>query len=198
MANVASPVGFLHQGNNEGASPTFGTRQILIASNAGAIYKGDPVKMLNTGYASAWTASTAVSQLGGIFVGCQYQSSTSGVGLIRSQYWPGSGATGDVTGFIIPCNLSTPGWFLVQATGATGILFADIGQTVDVNMGTGNTYTGLSGAGADQSTLGTTATLPFRVMAMGPANGPSGTANDNTAANNWIYVAANVYGSTGI
>lgn len=199
MANTASPLGFLHQGNTEGTSPTFGQRNALIANaNGTAIFKGDPVKLLSTGYIAQWTASTAVSQLAGIFVGCQYQSSVAG--LVRSPYWPGSGATGDITAFIIPCNLSTPGWFLCQAIGATGILFADIGQTVDVSLGSGSTTTGLSAAGADQGTLGTSATLPFRVMAMGPATGPSGTGNDNTLANNWIYVAANVAGSgsTGI
>lgn len=198
MANVASPIGFLQQGNTEGASPTFGQRYALIASNnATAIYKGDPVKFLSTGYIAQWTAATAGSQLAGIFLGCEYQSAT---GLVRSPYWPGSGATADVKAIIAPCNLSTPGWFLVQAVGNTGILFANIGLNVDVSLGTGSTVTGLSGAGADQTTLGTTSTLPFRVMAMGPSIGPSGQPNDNTAANNWIYVAANVSGagSTGI
>ena len=129
MANVARPIGFLQQGNTEGASPTFGQRYALIASsNATAIYKGDPVKLLSTGYIAQWTAATAGSQLAGIFLGCQYNTAS---GLVRSSYWPGSGAIGDVTAIIAPCNLSTPGWFLVQAVGATGILFADIGQTVD-------------------------------------------------------------------
>lgn len=199
MANTASPVGFLHQGNTEGVSPTFGQRKITISSSAGAIYKNDPVKILSTGYASQWTAATAVSQLAGIFIGCEYQGN-AGQGLVRSAYWPGSGATGDVTGWIIPLNLSVSGWFLAQAVGTTGILFADVGQNVDVSIGTGSTATGMSGAGVDQSTLGVTATLPFRVMALGPAIGPSGTSNDNTLANNWVYVAANVSGagSTGI
>jgi hypothetical protein len=202
MANTASPRGLFHWGNTEGSSPTFGqdTSRLIAAADTTAIGFGDPVKLLSTGYIARWTAGTAVSQLAGFLVGCQYQSN-SGQGLIRSRWWPGSGNTGDVTAIIVPLNLaSSVGKFLIQSVGATGILFADIGANVDFSMGTVDTVTGQSGAGADQSTLAATATLPLRVIGMGPANGPSGLGNDNTLANNWIIVAANVAGagSTGI
>lgn len=203
MANVLAPIGFLHQGSNEGASPTFGHKTALVASaDTTPLGRGDPVKLLSTGYVSAWSSGTAVSQLYGIFLGCRYISSTSGVGLIRSNYWAGSGATGDVTVDILPLNLSTPALFLVQAASGVTIAFADIGQNVDVTMGTPSSITGLSAAAV--SGAGTTATLPFRVVGMngavGPALTPSGGANDLTSAGAWVYVAANVSGagSTGI
>lgn len=201
MANTLAPVGLsLHRGNTEGAAPTFGQAQgTFVSTNTSATFFGDPIQRLNTGYLSVWTAGTAVSQMAGIFVGCQYQ--VSGQGLVRSRYWPGSGNTGDITVFYVPCNLASGvPMFLVQAIGSTGILRADIGQNVDLSMGSGSTTTGTSAAGADQGTLNTTATLPFRVVDLGPAILPNGQSNDNTLANNWIVVAANVSGagSTGI
>lgn len=200
MANVLAPVGFLHQGNSEGASPTFGHKQMLVANaDSTALGRGDPVMIKSTGYISAWTNGTAVSQLFGIFMGCRYLSSTSGVGIIRSNYWSGSGATGDITADIIPLQLSTPAVFLAQAASGVTVAFADIGQTCDVTMGTPSSTTGLSGAAI--ANLGTTATQPFRIMgyngAVGPAISPSGAINDFTSAGAWIYVTANI-GGTGV
>lgn len=200
MANVLAPVGFLHQGNSEGASPTFGQKNMLVANaDSTALGRGDPVKILSTGYISAWSNGTAVSQLYGIFMGCSYLSSTSGVGLIRSNYWSGSGATGDITAYVVPLQLSTPGMFLVQAASGVSVAFADIGQTCDVTMGTPSSTTGLSGAGI--SNLGTTATQPFRLMgyngAVGPAITPTGAVNDFTSSSPWVYVTANI-GGTGV
>lgn len=196
MPNTLAPFGFRHLGNTDGASPTFGMITKKIKSdNTTDIFYGDPVKLLNTGYIGQWTASTAVSQLAGIFAGCQYNASGTGE-LVRSKFWPGTGNTGDVTAFIIPCNLSVPGKFVVQNSG-TVITLADIGANADVSVGTGSQTTGISGATLDQATLGTTATLPFRIVDLwnGVGNG-----SDATTDYNWVIVAANVSGagSTGI
>lgn len=199
MANVLAPFGFRHLGNTDGASPTFGliTRQIAY-NDTTKIYLGDPVKSLSTGFVAQWTAATAVSQLAGIFNGCSYLSVAAGR-YVWSPYWPGAdvASTSVVTAYLVPCNLSVPGQFLVQVSGATPIAFLDIGANVDVALGTGSTLTGISGATADFATLGATATLPFRVMSLyqGVGNG-----SDSASVNNWIVVAANVSGagSTGI
>lgn len=199
MANVLAPFGFRHMGNTDGASPTFGmiTRQVAF-NDTTKIFTGDPVKSLATGFVSQWTAATAVSQLAGIFNGCSYLSIAQAK-YVWSPYWPGSdvASTSVVTAYLIPCNLSVPGQFLVQVSGSTPIAFIDIGQNVDVAVGTGSTLTGISGATADFATLGVTATLPFRVMGLyaGVGNG-----SDSTSVNDWIVVAANVSGagSTGI
>lgn len=203
MANTVAPVGLLHQGSSEGSSPTFGQKMMLIANaDSTPLGRGDPLKLLATGYVSAWTNGTAVSQLAGIFMGCEYLSS-SGAGLIRSNYWPGSGATGDIRAFFLPCNLAgAVPMFLVQAASGTTVNFASLGQNADITMGTPSSTTGLSGASL--SDLGTAATLPFRIVgyngAVGPALTPAGGTNDLTVAAAWVYVAANVSGagSTGI
>lgn len=196
MANTLAPFGFRTLGVVGGSSPTFGMiwRKVAAADTADIFY-GDPVKSLNTGYVAAWTASTAVSQLAGIFRGCRYVSSATGE-YVFSTLWPGTGNTGDVEVCLDPCNLAVPPLFLVQSSG-TAITLADIGANADVSMGTGSQTTHISGATLDQATLGTTATLPFRIMGLyqGVGNG-----SDAASSYNWVIVAANVAGagSTGV
>lgn len=194
MANVNAPFGFRQLGVLGGVSPNFGmiTRKIAAADTAD-IYTNDPVKSLSTGYVAAWTATTAVSQLAGIFVGCTYLSTGEGKTVFRP-YWQGGDNTGDGTAYIVPCNLAVPATFLVQSSG-TAITLADIGANADVVMNAGSTITGISGVTLNQATLAVTATLPFRVV--GLYNGV-GNGSDAASSFNWVIVAANVYGSTGI
>ncbi len=215
MANNNAPFGFSQQQGAVGAPSNFEMINMPIAYNDSTkIYTGDPVKRLNTGYIAQWTASTAVSQLAGIFAGCEYLSSSQGK-MVSSPYWPGadvaSTAQSTIIAKIIPCNLAIPPKFLVQSD-STGIAFADIGQNVDVAIGTGSTLTGKSGAYLDAGTLGVTATLPFRIVGLyggawgaggvgGIQPGSTGPYNGSaTGAYNWVIVQANVSGagSTGI
>lgn len=213
MANVNAPFGLKPLTSATGAASNYEMRKANIAyNNTTKIYRGDPVKLLSTGYIAQWTAATAVSQLWGIFWGCEYLSSAQGK-KVFSQIWPGadvaSTAQETIVASIIPCNQATNGTFLVQSD-ATGVAFADIGQNIDVALGTGNTLTGQSGAYLDVSTINTTATLPFRIMGLAGgslgAGGmgiiqPSSTnpyGGSATGAYNWVIVAANNTGSTGI
>lgn len=211
MANVNAPFGLKPLTSATGAPSNYEMRQATIAYNdATVIYRGDPVKMLSTGYISQWSNGTAVSQLWGVFWGCEYLSTAQGK-KVFSQIWPGadvaSTAQSSITAFIIPCNQAIAGTFLVQSDG-TGVAFADIGQNADITLGTGNSLTGQSGAYL--SNLGTGATLPFRIMGLygGPAGSggfggiqPSSTnpyGGSATGAYNWVVVSANNTGSTGI
>lgn len=203
MANTNAPNGFMPTwGTFGGAAPTFSfiTRQIAYGDTT-KIYRGDPVKSLNTGYVAQWTASTAVSQLAGIFWGCKYKSTSLGR-TVWNNYWPGGdvASTDTVEAYLIPCNLSVPMVFEAQSDG-TAFAFADIGQCVDVTLGTGSTQTGQSGASLAYSTLGVTATLPFRIVGLLSDYAPPGlNGTDNTTSYNRVLVAANVSGagSTGI
>lgn len=206
MANTSAPFGLSDWQVGRGVAGTFEEIYAKVASNnATAIGYGDPVKQLDTGYVARWTASTAVSQMVGIFVSCTYFS-TSQQQLVTRAYWPGSDATGDVTVKLVPCNLAAPGRFIAQ-TDATGATFADIGLNVDLTMGTVNTTTGQSGASLNMtSSTAVTATLPFRIIGLvgvGGDNlpiGPFGTNGLAAGAYNLAIVAANVSGagSTGI
>ena len=203
MSNTFAPFGFSQVGGNAGAAPNFEQASYPIVYNdANKIYTGDPVKILETGYIAKWTAGTGVSQLFGIFAGCQYLS-TSQSRVVWSPYWPGadvaSGAQSSVVGYVVPVSPGSAPRFLVQtsdsSTTAVAVTQADVGQNYDVAMGTGNTLNGRSGAYLDISTAATTATLPFRLIGLyqGVGNG-----SDATTANNWVIVSANTLQTTGI
>jgi hypothetical protein len=195
MANTLTPFGFRHFGYLEGyvSNYALATRKIA-AANGTAIFKGDPVTSLNTGYIAQSTAGT--TQIAGIFQSCEYLS-TSQQRIVRSVYWPGSDATGDVKAFIIN---SPQALFIAQSNGSP-ILLANVGNNANFALTqAGNTTTGYSGATIDQSTILTTATLPFRIYALyssyvipgDPAlGGTSVNGADNTTNFNMAVVAFN-------
>ena len=202
MSNPNSPFGFLPVGPTPGSPTPSGALlpKRILYSNSTPIYKGDPVKLLASGYVSQWTQGTAASQLAGIFWGCSYLSTALGR-TVNSSYWPGSDlASGYATAYLLPCigSGSNP-MFKVQSD-STQIAFADIGQNVDVTVGTGTAgIYGKSGASLAYATLGTTATLPFRVYDLYSTSAAPGTAGtDDTSSYNIVIVYANVDGETGI
>lgn len=203
MSNTFAPFGLSQIGGNPGAAPNFEQAAYsILYSDTTKIYTGDPVKMTAAGYVSAWTPGTAVSQLFGIFAGCEYLSTSQGR-VVWSPYWPGadvaSGAQTSIVAWVVPCAPGSAPKFIAQTgnsnTTATAVTQADIGQNIDVAMGTGNTLNGRSGAYLDQYTQGTTATLPFRIISLYPG---IGNGSDATSANNWVVVEANTLQTTGI
>ena len=203
MSNTFAPFGYSQVGGNAGAAPNFEQAAYpILYSDTDKIYTGDPVKIGSNGYIAAWTAGTGVSQLFGIFAGCQYLS-TSQSRVVWSPYWPGadvaSGAQSSLVGYVVPVSPGSAPRFLVQtgnsSTTAVAVTQASVGQNADVAMGTGNTLNGRSGAYLDISTFGATATLPFRIIGLyqGVGNG-----SDATSANNWVIVSANTLQTTGI
>lgn len=201
MANTLAPFGARPVGGADGAAPTFGMTTRLIAYNdTTKIYRGDLVKALNTGYIAQWTAATAVSQAAGIFWGCKYYSQSQQT-TVYSKYWPGAdvGTNAVVTAYLIPINTAVPPKFYIQtansSTTAVAVTLADIGQNADVAMGTGSTLSGNSAMYLDINTFGTTATLPFRIVDLGPA---AGNGSDAASAYNIVTVQANIYQETGI
>jgi hypothetical protein len=212
MANTNAPFGLKYVGVAGGSSaPTFSyasTSTNRIAYNySTAVFKGDPVQMLGSGYLARWAPAVGVSQLWGIFDGCNYLDSNGK--WVWSPYWPGGGnsGTGDILCSVIPCQPGSNAMFLAQSGNsggaATEVTIASIGQNVDVAMGSGNTRTGLSTAYIDTNTDDVTATLPFTIVGLYSGAGGSlyqggvGPGSDN-AANNWVYVTANINQRTGI
>lgn len=181
MANTNSPFGF-KQIKGTGSAPTYEQNTRKIASNnSTAIFFGDAVIPLSTGYIAQATASTV--RMEGIFVGCKY-TSTSQKRTVWSNYWPGSDATGDVEAYIVD---DPNAQFLVQA-GGTAVTFANIGEYIQLNVGTGSTATGVSGMYVENPN--TTVTLPFRVVGL-VESPPGANGTDATAAYNQIIVAFN-------
>lgn len=184
VTNVSAPFGF-RQIKGTGSAPTYEQVTMAIAStNATAIFFGDavvPVTGTATGYIKQATASTVA--LAGIFIGCKYLS-TAQKRTVWSNYWPGSDATGDVEAYVVN---DPNAQFMVQA-GGTNVGFAVIGQNIQLNVGTGSTATGISGMYVE--TPATTATLPFRVVAL-VADPPGVNGTNITGTFNLVIVQFN-------
>lgn len=187
MANQNAPFGF-SQYSGTGSVPTYEQVTKLIASNNGtAIFSGDPIVELNTGYIAQASSNSAANGVGGIFTGCTYIS-VSQKRRVWSNYWPGSDANGDVTAYVIN---DPNAQFLVQVGGSTTpVTQADVGSNIGFGVGTGNTANGISGAYADQGVINTTNTTPFRIVGL-VAFPPGGPGTDTTTGYNRIIVAFN-------
>ena len=184
MANTLAPFGF-RQYAGKGSVPTYEQSVRKIASNnSTAIFFGDAVIPLSTGYIAQATAGTV--RIEGIFAGCKYVS-TAQKRTVWSNYWPGSDANGDVEAYVID---DPNAQFVVQASGASAIGFANIGEYINLAVGTGSTATGISGMTVDQGTLGTTVTLPFQIKGL-VQDPPGANGTDITSQYNHVIVAFN-------
>jgi hypothetical protein len=200
MANTNAPYGLRPLRTLSGQT-SFSPRTIIKGIASGdtqACYKGDMLKLLNTGYVAQWSATTAVSQFAGVFWGCRYVSVSQGK-QVYNNIWPGSDASGDVDVFMIPATGTEPMLFQIQAN-VTGVVLADRGANFDITVGSGSTTTGLSASVLDVSTLNTTATLPLRLIELWSDDSIAGTPGSAAGAYNWAVVMANVSGAgaTGI
>ncbi len=185
MANTNSPFGF-RQYQGTGSAPTYEQVTMTIDKDYSTpIYFGDPVQPVTgaaTGYIQVYNPAGTVSTAG-VLAGVKYLS-TSQKRIVWSNYWPGSDAAQDVEAYVIN---DPNAKFLVQA-GGTNVGFDKIGQNIDVNMGSGNAASGISGAFVESPA--TTATLPFRVVDV-VANPPGANGTDITAAYNLVIVQFN-------
>ena len=195
MPNNNAPFGFVpYRGN--GAAPTYELSTRMIASaNTTKIFQGDPVIPLTTGYITQMSAGGTV-RCEGIFSGCKYLS-TSAKRTVWSNFWPGADATGDVEAYLY----SNPQMqFEVQSSDASGtsaVVFANIGEYINIGYGiglagtpNGNTANGLSTASVDQDTLATTVTHPFIVVGLVEAP-PGAEGTDIATEYNRVIVAFN-------
>jgi hypothetical protein len=197
MSNTAATFGFRHIGYLSGNAVDYQLATRLIASsNTTSIYFGDPVvKVATTQYIAQAANNTTV--LEGIFQGCMLIPSTGGAPTF-SPYYPGA-AGADVTAYV----MNAPGALFMAAATNTNIPNTAIGENIGFSIGTGSTFGGcFSGATLDQSTISTTNTLPFQIVALyGSTNatgsintgnfGGVGNGSDTTSAYNWVVVCFN-------
>jgi hypothetical protein len=187
MANTNAPFGF-RQIKGTGSVPTYEqSTRVIDKDNTTAIFYGDAVIPLTTGYIAQATASTV--RMEGIFVGCKYLS-VSQKRTVWSNFWPGSDAAEDVEAYVVD---DPNAQFLVQSSDGGGtdpVAFANIGEYINIAVGTGNTATGISGMTVDVNTLATTATLPFRIVGL-VQNPPGANGTDIASEYNQVIVAFN-------
>lgn len=186
MANTNAPFGF-RQTKGTGSVPTYEQSvRVIDKDDTTAVFFGDPVEPLATGYIARGDGTTGNEGIAGIFVGCKYLS-ISQKRTVWSNYWPGSDAAQDVEAYIVN---DPNAQFVVQAASSIsgGITFADIGATAGYTIGSGNTATGISAA--TLSGVGpATATLPFRIV--GLVTEPPGANGTELATSNHVIVAFN-------
>jgi len=186
MANNSAPFGF-SQYKGTGSLPTYEQVAMFADYNASAIFFGDPVFRNSDG--SVYVTTPGTGTLAGVFVGCKYLS-VAQKRTVWSNYWPGSDVASSNT---VECYVVNDpnAQFLVQVGGSssTGLTTADIGANVQFAYGTGSTATGVSGAYIVYNSQATTATLPFRVMAV-PTDPPNAQGTQS-GAYNYVVVAFN-------
>jgi hypothetical protein len=192
MANQNAPFGFLEYLGGAGGAPTFSQSARRCASDADAIYCGDPVQQDGTtGYIVQGNPSNAQA-LAGIFVGCQYLS-VSQKRTVWSRYWPGSDSNTDVICYVID---DPNARFVVMGNSTTfnisGTLSdygnSPVGQYAQYAIGVGNDNTGASGAYLNA--LGTTISYPFIVVDL-ITFPPGANGADPTSAYNQVVVGFN-------
>ncbi len=187
MANTDAPFGF-RQWSGTGSAPTYEQVAVQIAYNATAIFSGDPVSPDSNGNVviSPSSGGSSDPQIAGVFVGCQYLS-TSQKRTVWSNYWPGSDVASNqvVTGYII----NDPNAKFIVQTDATGAAQTNVNNTVGFTTGSGNTSNGLSTTYLNIATAGLDATQPFRIISL--VAQPPGSAGTAAGAYNYVIVAFN-------
>jgi hypothetical protein len=184
MANTQAYSGFSQYSGN-GSAPTYEQVTVTIASTSTTnIFYGDPVEPDANGYIIRGTGSASIA---GVFVGCKYLS-VSQKRTVWSNWWPGSDNNGNVEAYIIN---DPNAQFTVSGDSSTSLwVQAAINANVGYAIGTGNTYTGVSGAYLDSTTIAAaTTTLPFRIL--GYVIDPPGSNGTETGAYRKVIVAFN-------
>lgn len=183
MANTQAPFGYRATRSVNGFAPNYAMfpSRLIAAAYSTVIGQGDIVQSLSTGYI-ALCVSTA-TQAQGIFQGCQYYDTGSQAWQFRN-YLPGTqSASADILAF----SISSPDQvFEVQSNGAA-ITNTSVGLNATfTGNGAPNTYSGISTAALDPSTISTNSAFQFRIVGLG-----QGVSNDNTSSFNTVEVILN-------
>lgn len=181
MANTNAPFGFRCVGSLAGNDFRVSQRKIQSTYST-AIFRGDAV-ISASGYITQLAAAAGGSS--GVAVGFAWLSKSLGY-YTWFKYWnAASDAAADADVWVV----DDPGAVFQVQAGATALTLANIGQNIDIVVGTGNTANGLSGfylAGSP----GTTTTFPFKITAI-PGVLTGDVFTDSTSAYNVVEVTFN-------
>jgi hypothetical protein len=163
--SVDGPYGLVPVQRVGGGTFTGPTRQYKIASGyATSIFNGDAVKLVTGGTVERDTFDAAMTPIG-VFLGVSYTDPNTSQ-LTFKQYYPASTAADDIVAYVMD---ATDILFKVAVV-SSGTTIGDLAQTdIGANVAgvdnTGSTITGNSKC-AISDTSATTATLPFRIVAL--------------------------------
>jgi hypothetical protein len=188
MANVDKAFGLKPLGNLSatGAQKQYGYN--IDDSQAGAIFQGDLVTIVNGSVVKFLPATHAAAL--GVFNGCNYVDPTTGKPIF-SNYYPGSV---NITQGVIQADvIDDPNQlFIIQADAS--VVQANIGKNADIIGTGGSTTTGVSTMELNSATIADTAALNLKIV--GFYNVP----NNEPGAFAVVVVKINehLYGSTGV
>lgn len=200
MANTNAPFGLRPLGIYGAAQPTMELETGKVAAAVpNALYRGDPLVRLNTGYLDHLTAGTSVAAFVGIFWGAKYLSTAFGRTVVQ-QFLPTTDVAADATVYYIPCNNFPSPLLAVQASLAP-VTFANIGENADIIVGAGSVKGayGLSGYVLNSTTATANPTYPFKVVGLLSDYFPAGTPGTDNASNyNIVVVSPNTAQLAGV
>ncbi len=139
MANDNAPNGFRPTRHLSGGRIRM-SEYTILTGYATNIFHGDVVEMTGTGKNISKAAATNVDNLG-VFAGVRYVDSSGNQKF--SKHWLASTAATNIVAFVY----DDPN--IVYECQCDTLAEADIGTLVDINVGSGSTITGVSGAYAD-------------------------------------------------
>lgn len=165
MPNVNAPFGFIPTRHLMGGVIRMREYR-LAAATANAIFNGDVVKLLNTGYADR--AAGGDTNLLGIMAGVRW---TDTDGTPRwSPYWPAAQATKGSGDAFISVYDDPNIAYRVQCKTGTAFALTHVGNNADFEYSAGNTSTGRSAGRLDISAAGAGA-ANFRILQLFPIVG---------------------------
>ena len=187
MANASEKFGLRPYRKLDG-TPLVGAqnRYKIAPGDSTAIFQGDLVRPLTTGFVTRAAGNTSYAVVG-VFNGCFYNDPTSGKPTFRNSY-PGSitPTQGDITAFVVD---DPDAVFLMNADEA--FAQADLFRNYSLSTATGNTTTGISEVMLDVSVSGTTGTFAVQAIdiSQDPENDDLSTSNANILVriNNHFY-----------
>lgn len=182
-----APNGLVPVRKLDGSAWTGATNSYTIASTyATALFRGDPVTILNDGTLGVGVAGAACV---GVFWGVKWTDST---GRVRFEnYWPGNPGvlTGSTVEALVIDDPNTV--FTVQETSGTGtagtpLALTDVGLNANFLYTAGSTATGTSAVSLNNASENTTDTLNLKILGLDPT---PGNAVGNFA--NWLVTLNN-------
>lgn len=182
MANTNAPFGFRVDRNKFSSVNNYAQSAYTIATtNTYTFGFGDVVSLQTDG--TITRSVTTDTNFLGIFLGCTYYNNTSGRWEFPYQWTGITTAASPIVAYV--CD-DINAVFTVQSSN-TAITTADVGQNANFTSNAApNTYSGISTAALDAGSLGTTNTLPFRIVGVSTFVGV-----DPTLAYNWVNVKFN-------
>lgn len=161
MPNVNRPAGLLPVRHGAGGTPQRLGGYTIADELAEDIYSGDPVDLTGTGRNIALATAGTDNPIVGVFAGVRYVDE-NGDQQFRPRWSSGQSAT-EIEALVYDDPAMQ---FVIQVSGAAGLVEADVGSLANILAGTGNNFTGRSGYQLDQTSIALTITHQLRILGL--------------------------------